>query len=356
MVAYAERLPGTEVAFEMVPVAGGTFRMGSPPTEPGRNADEGPTFMVQVEPFWMGKCEVTWSEYKPFMQLYELFKAFESRSIRQVTDKNRADAITAPTPLYDPSFTYALGEDPREPAVTMSQYAAKQYTKWLTGITGRFYRLPTEAEWEYACRAGSTGAYCFGDDPDQLRDYAWYFDNSDDTYHDVGQKKPNAWGLHDMHGNVGELVLDQYGESGYQRFGGRTVHALEAIVWPAKMFQEVIRGGGWDGDPEQLRCAARAASQDWRTEDPNFPKSPWWFTDEQALVVGFRVVRPAQAPPDHERFRYWEPTVTQLQKDVAHRVAEGRGVYGLVDRDLPKAAEEIRTPNRIRPPSKQRVP
>ena len=163
LVPYEEIVPGSAATFAMVPIPGGTFLLGSPTDEPDREDDEGPQLRVQVEPFWMGKYEVTWSEYKQFMALYDLFKDAERQKKRMVTKDNQLDAVTAPTPLYDPTFTFALGEEPRQPAVSMTEYAARQYTKFLSLGTGDFYRLPTEAEWEYACRGGTTTAYAFGD-------------------------------------------------------------------------------------------------------------------------------------------------------------------------------------------------
>ena len=342
MVPYTQKLHGTNAKFEMVPIPGGEFKIGSPESEAKRGKDEGPQVTIKVAPFWMGKYEVRWSEYRSFMQLYDLFKKLESKKLRTVTEKNQADAITIPTPLYDPSYTYALGEEPEQPAVTMSQYAAKQYTKWASRLTGDFYRLPTEAEWEYACRAGTTTAYSFGDDPAAIGDYAWFFDNSDDVTYPVGKKKPNAWGLFDMHGNVSELVLDQYAADRYANLPESDAKSVGSIAWGKKIFGRVIRGGSWQDDAELLRSAARSQTDDWRNEDPNLPKSPWWFTDEDALTVGFRIIRPLTPPAAGERNKYWDPDATKITIAVDNRIAEGRGIYGLVDEDLPADLEKVK--------------
>jgi len=343
MVPYTIAVPGTKIAFEMVPIPGGVVRVGSPANEAGREKSEGPQFEVQLDPFWMGKYEVTWSEYKEYMGLYDVFKEFESQSIREVTDENRADAITAPTELYDPSFTFKKGEDPRQPAVTMTQYAAKQYTKWVGAVTQQQYRLPTEAEWEHACRAGTTTTYSFGDNPNDLGEYAWYFENSNETTHRVGEKKPNPWGLYDMHGNVSEWVLDQMLDDGYQRFNGKRVSGEEAIVWPDKLFPRVVRGGNWDSMAAACRCASRLGSNDpkWKSKDPNLPLSPWWFTSDPARGVGFRMVRPLKNIAREELAKYWDPDVEAIKNDVGMRLEEGRGAIGIVDKDLPEAMKKI---------------
>lgn len=215
MVPYEQTIPGTDVSFQMVPVPGGTFRMGSPENEADREGVEGPMFEVTVEPFWMAANELTWAEYKQYMAACDLFNAMAAARIRPVTAENEADAITAPSNLYDPTTTFTNGEDPRQPAATMTQFSARQYTGWLSGLTGTFYRLPTEAEWEYACRAGSSTPWSYGDDPEGLAAVAWFAETSDDTTHPVGELEPNAFGLFDMHGNVAEWVIDQLSADGY---------------------------------------------------------------------------------------------------------------------------------------------
>jgi formylglycine-generating enzyme required for sulfatase activity len=340
MVPYTITIPGTEIPIEMVPIPAGTYWMGSVDGEAERDADEGPRVEVKLAPCWMGKYEVTWQQYRHFMQSYNLFKDMQSRNVRVVNEQNQADAVTIPTPLYDPTFTFVLGEDADHPAVTMSHFAARQFTKWLSLMTGHVYRLPTEAEWEYACRAGSTTAYSFGDDATLLSEYAWYFENSDETYHPVGGKKPNAWGLYDMHGNVAEMVLDQYQADAYQRLAGQQVQGEQTVVWTTKMFPHVTRGGSWDADAAALRSAARAHTEDWRENDPNLPKSPWWFTDEPALAVGFRLVRQLEKPSDERRARIWDVDNDVLRQAVADRLAEGRGVQAIVDPKLPQDTAE----------------
>ncbi len=340
MIPYTAAIPGSKATFEMVPVPGGTFLLGSPDSEADRQEEEGPQLKVTVEPFWMGKYEVTWSEYKEFMRLYNMFKDFEFQKIRVVSADNQTDAVTIPTPLYDPSYTFALGEEPRQPAVTISRYSARQYTKWVSLLTGQFYRLPTEAEWEYACRAGSETAYSFGDDPAELDDYAWYYDNADEAYHEVGEKKPNAWDLYDMHGNVAELVLDQYAADAYTQHDGKSVPAGQALVPTTKEIPSVIRGGSWDDEPDRLRCAARGQTEDWREDDPNLPKSPWWFADDPSLCVGFRILRPVSASPREQQDSFWNADSLILRQAIEDRMSGGRGAIGLVDPALPEVVSE----------------
>ena len=338
MVSYTTTIPGTDVKFTMIPIAGGTFTMGSPEDEDDRRDDEGPQFNVKVEPFWMGQYEVTWGEYKKYMQLDKIFKALHSKGLRKVTADREIDAITAPSSLYDPSFTYSAGEEPDQPAATMSQYAAKQYTKWLSLTSQNFYRLPTEAEWEYACRAGTKTAHYFGDDGD-LDDHAWYIETSDDERHPSGQLEANPWGLYDMYGNVAEWVLDEYSENGYDHVeAGATVGVWEAYRKPTKLFPRVVRGGTFELEPEDCRSAARTPSDDkeWKIEDPNFPKSPWWFTDFPGTGVGFRLLRPIDVPDSIEKKNeFWEADIEMIKDDAKNRIEDnGRGAYGLVDEKL----------------------
>ena len=313
MKPYTELIPETDVKFDMVPIQGGKFVMGSPDGEPDRNADEGPQHEVVIEPFWMGKHEVTWDEY----ELWGLKLDQQRRKLKHDQQKTQpgereqlVDAIAMPTNPYT-DMTFSMGKE-GYPAICLTQLGAKLYCKWLSAKTGRYYRLPTEAEWEYACRAGTTTAYSCGDDPEQLDQYAWYADNSDDKYHKVGRKKPNPWGLYDMHGNVCEWVLDQHVPDFYQQFAGKSTK--EPFAPAITEYARVVRGGSWVDDLPALRSAVRRASdKDWKKQDPQIPQSIWYLTDGDFL--GFRVIRPLRVPTPEEAKRYEldEEQITELK-------------------------------------------
>jgi formylglycine-generating enzyme required for sulfatase activity len=318
MKRYVESIAGSEAKFAMVPIRGGKFRMGSPESEAGRKADE-PAHEVELAPFWIEEHEVTWHEYQVFMFKLDLALRKAGKSEAQPQDA-WADAVSRPTPPYIP-MDFEMGVD-GYPAICMTEFAAKHYTKWLSMKTGRFYRLPTEAEWEYACRAGATTAYSFGDDAKQLGDYAWDFDNSGGKYHKVMEKKPNAWGLYDMHGNVAEWVIDQYDDGTFYRSAGDQL-AVGPIDWPTKLYPRVVRGGSWDDDAPRLRSAARRGSQaSWKVQDPQLPKSIWYFTD--ARFVGFRVVRPLAEPPEADKSKFWDPDLDSVREVLERQRKGGR--------------------------------
>jgi formylglycine-generating enzyme required for sulfatase activity len=344
MVPYSFVIPGTDVAFEMIPIPGGTFQLGSPDGEADRSADEGPQIPVKVDPLWVAKTETNWAQYKQFMALYAAFKSFEADGKRVVDETNMVDAITAPTELYEPDYTFEYGEAPEQPAVSMTQYAAQHFTKWLSRLTGAQYRLPTEAEWEYAARGGSETAYSWGDDPGDADKFAWFSDNNDGELPDVGTKQPNPFGLHDVHGGVAEWTVGQYTEDGYQRFADQhPINATDVVVWPETSSPCVSRGGSFEMEADRIRCAARLASDDdaWKESDPNFPKSPWWFTDDPARGVGFRIVRSLKSLPPATISKFWEASAEDVLSDVQSRLDGGRGVLGLVDPTLPQAIKEL---------------
>jgi formylglycine-generating enzyme required for sulfatase activity len=289
MKPYAETIPGTDLKFELIPIPGGTFQMGSPETEAMRSKDEGPQHDVAIAPFWMGKFEVTWDEFDEYAFQNDLKRKQRAgvNLAAQAEPEKLADAVTRPTAPYADE-TFGLGRH-NQPVICITHHAAMEYCRWLSAKTGKVYRLPTEAEWEYACRAGTTTAYSFGDDPAKLAEYAWNVDNAEKPQA-VGKKKPNPWGLYDMHGNVSEWCLDHYVADIYSTLAKQHPARGPVILPDAKEYPYVARGGSWDDDADRLRSAARLASNpEWSVQDPQRPQSIWWHTD--ATFVGFRVVR-----------------------------------------------------------------
>ena len=280
---YTETIPDTKITFDMIAVPGGTFLMGSPESESGRKKDEAPQHEVRIAPFWIGKVEVTWDAYDAFRDACQPIPRGAPESDEDV------DGLSGPTPPYGDPYRGFGGGD--QPVIGISWHAAMTYCLWLTQTTGKLHRLPTEAEWEYACRAGSKSAFSYGDDPATLEEYAWYRGKSDYRTHPVGSKKPNAWGIHDMHGNVSEWCLDWYQPDYYG-----TVSSGE---WPPNPRgpeegkNHAIRGGHFGSAASAVRSAARDRSRDfWLQADPQEPKSKWWLVPTNYL--GFRVVRPLQ--------------------------------------------------------------
>ncbi len=267
--SYQQVIPQTRVSFDMVAIPSGSFVFGQ-------------TKKAQVHAFWMGKTEVTYDEYQLFFE--------ESRDPEPRPPKEGPDAVTRPSPPYI-DFTLGMGKVGGFPANSMQQYGAIMYCKWLYKKTGFFYRLPTEIEWEYACKAGA-------DIPSMdLADYAWFQGNSNEKYHQVGQKKPNAWGLHDMLGNVSEWVLDHFESDPTVR--------KDSPVFIDKYADAVVRGGNYQDPANLVRSTARmAADPKWNRRDPQVPKSIWWNAD--APFVGFRIMRPAKQPSAAEIISFFE--------------------------------------------------
>ncbi|MFI5450971.1 formylglycine-generating enzyme family protein [Pedobacter sp. UC225_61] len=287
--SYTQKLEGTKLSFDMQAIPGGNFLMGSK----NGNADEKPIHKVKLDPFWMSKVEVTWDIFEPF-----LYKDYEVNNTVSVSAQ--VDAVTRPTKPYL-DMTFGMGKQ-NHPALAMTQYNAIQFCKWLYARTGVFYRLPTEAEWEYACKAGSNEDYYFGNDSKKLNEYAWFGSNSEKKTHEVGLKKPNAWGLYDMLGNVAEWTYDEYKPDFYASSGQTEVNNPIAVA--DKLYPLVIRGGSYEDDAKALRSAARRASDPvWKQIDPQIPKSNWWFPE--APFIGIRLVRPFNAPTKEEIDAYY---------------------------------------------------
>lgn len=279
----------------MVPIPSGSFTMGSPAAEKNRQPDEGPQRKIGISAFWMGATEVSRDAFDVFYQ------------DDQLSQNSTVDAVTRPSPQYI-DFSLGMGKEGGFPVNSLSQYAALMYCRWLYQKTGIFYRLPSEAEWEYACRAGSSTAYFFGNDPAPLGKYAWFGSNSDQKFHRSGEKQPNAWGLYDILGNLSEWTLDHY-----------TADALEKLAEPAQdplpafqtsRYPKTLKGGSYGDPAAELRSANRIKSDPaWNRRDPQIPKSKWWLTE--GSFVGFRIVRPLQQPTKEDAEKFFKQYLGQ---------------------------------------------
>jgi len=283
---YDQAIPGTAITFKMAAIPAGKFKIGSPVSERSRGTDEGPQKQIEITPFWMGVKEITFAEWDLYFKDVNLP---QSKTI---------DGVTRATPQYI-DLTWGMGRDGKHPANSMSHTAAVMYCKWLYSKTGIFFRLPTEAEWEYACRAGSEAAYPFGNEAQSLKEHGYFKENSGSKFHHVGQLKPNAWGLYDMLGNLSEWTIDQYSANYYEIIEGKNPGTVPGAKYP-----KTAKGGSYLDESSELRCANRiASSPDWNKRDPQIPKSKWWLTD--GMFMGFRVVRPLVQPSKEEIEKFY---------------------------------------------------
>jgi formylglycine-generating enzyme len=297
---FTEQIPNTSVSFNMIAIPGGTFMMGSPEDEPLRNEDEGPVREVTISPFFMAEIEVTWNEFWAFYRA-TMSEGRIAPNVVMAHNASGPDAISGPTPPFGiPEQGWGAGN---RPAITMTPYAAEVYCQWLSQRTGKKYRLPTEAEWEYATRAGTQTPYffegnpkrfagegirgwIFGPDTTQINTFAVYKENSMGKTMEPDFVRPNPFGLKNTSGNVYEYCSDWYAEDAYSQ----TDRSVTDPKGPASGTERVIRGGSFETGAAELRSAARSKTdgEAWFKTDPQQPRSIWWYSDMRG--IGFRVV------------------------------------------------------------------
>ncbi len=287
---FTETIPGSKIDFKMIAIPSGKFIIGSSENEEFYNNNEIPQVEITISKFWMGEIEVTWDEYSAFIKV----TGKEGRTEDQVTlikKENDVDAITGPTPFYgNPGQGWGKG---KRPAITMTHYGAEKYCEWLSMKTGKTYRLPTEAEWEYACRANTKGAYFFEGEPSEytsmgfwknifgtdttvISSYVIYKENSNNKTALPEIVEGNPFGLRNMLGNVREFCSDYYSDDIYKKYSKGT--KVINPTGPVGGEEFVIRGGSFKSDASDLRISKREFSKEdvWRLTDPQIPKSIWW--------------------------------------------------------------------------------
>jgi len=288
---YIETIPGSRSTIAMKAIPGGAFLMGSPEKEYGRNVDEGPQTEVSVSPFFMAETEITWDQYWSFYSETMSEGRTAPSYVYQMNSRPDLDAVTGPTPPFGaPDQGWGMGS---RPAITMTHYAARTFCQWLSLKTGKTYRLPTEAEWEYAARGGTDGPYFVYADvrksqknASQIGKSVIYGINSSNRSAKPSDVEPNPFGLKNMLGNVAEYCSDWYSPDAYSSL---TQGAVDP-KGPACGTEHVVRGGLYNSSAADVRCASRASTHhdDWLRTDPQNPKSIWWYSDYKG--IGFRVV------------------------------------------------------------------
>lgn len=266
-----------DIPFRRIPA--GSFEMGlsqpdidallptrSEPHWKSRVPTEGPRHRVAISrPFLLGTTEVTVGQFRAFVEAtgYRTQAEADAASVGTGFKAGRWQRVK-------PYCWHSLGIPLRDdlPVVNVTHSDAVAFCAWLTEVTGVTHRLPTEAEWEYACRAGTTTPWSYGADAKDAGAFSWWLGNSNDAFQPVGQKEPNAWGLHDLHGNVWEWCADWFAP-GYESA------AVRDPVGPATGTDRVLRGGAFNYDPAFQRSSYRAGYP------PNRPYHKF----------GFRVVR-----------------------------------------------------------------
>ena len=298
---FTETVPGTRASIHMVAVKGGTFTMGSQQGDKFSNDDEYPAHQVTVSDFYMAEAEITWDQYWAFYSETMSEGRTKPETIYANNTRPDVDAVSGPTPPFGmPDQGWGMGS---RPAITMTHYAAETFCQWLRLKTGKNYRLPTEAEWEYAARGGSDTPYffegkassfsseglwnsIFGADTTGISRYAIYALNSKGRTQEPSRVKANPFGLKNMLGNVMEYCQDWYAEDAYAQVADGAIDPQG----PASGTDYVVRGGCYCDDAKDLRCAARRRSDydAWLKTDPQNPKSIWWLSDIKG--IGFRIV------------------------------------------------------------------
>ena len=298
---FTETVPGSPASIRMIAIPGGEFMMGSPENEPFRDEDEGPQKKVKISPFFMGEYEVTWDQFWAFYSETMSEGRTPPSKIYANNTRKDIDAVSGPTPPFGaPDQGWGMGD---RPAITMTHYSAETFCQWLTLKTGKKYRLPTEAEWEYAARGGTSTPYFFEGNPKKfsnegfmknifkadttgINGFTIYANNSSNRSQEPAKVKANPFGLKNMLGNVMEYCSDWYAEDAYKDIKDGELDPKG----PSDGKEYVVRGGLYNSDAADLRSAARAHTEHdkWLKTDPQNPKSIWWYSDIKG--IGLRVV------------------------------------------------------------------